>query len=139
MDASHPLSGWRDPGRPFEASWRGRYSRRKSESVHVRLSRRLGLRVNAYAATDIRASIASSKQRREVIEWPRGKRSHKRITSDAHRHQHVAVLVLGVWIFGPHLAGRLRVLELQPNLARIVERLEEVENVAGVEADRDRL
>src|SRR5271169_6147950 len=43
--------------------------------------------------------------------------------SDAHRHEHVTVLVFGVRIFGAHLACRLRVLELESDLALVVERL----------------
>ena len=55
-------------------------------------------------------------------------------SSDPHRHQHIPVLILGIRVFGPHLACGLRVLELQPHLALVAERFEEVENVAGVEA-----
>jgi hypothetical protein len=58
-------------------------------------------------------------------------------SSDAHRHQDVAVLVLGVGIFGAHLAGGLRVLELEANFAFVAERLKKVEDVDGIEADDD--
>src|ERR1700683_3606963 len=56
----------------------------------------------------------------------RAARQKPSFRSDAHGHQDVAVLVLGVGIFGAHLAGGLRVLELEAHLAGVVEGLEEV-------------
>jgi len=56
---------------------------------------------------------------------------------DPHRHQNVAVLVLGFGVFGAELAGGLRVLELQPDLAFVAARLQKLKNVRGIEADHD--
>ena len=58
-------------------------------------------------------------------------------SSNAHGHQHVAVLVFGVGVFGAHLAGGLGVLEFEADFAFVAERLEEIEDVDGVEADDD--
>ena len=60
-----------------------------------------------------------------------------RLRSDPHRHQNVAVFVFGVGILGAHLAGGLRILELETDLALVPESLEEVEDVDGVKADDD--
>ncbi len=57
--------------------------------------------------------------------------------SDAHRHEHVAVLVLGIGVLGAHLAGGLRVLELEAHFAFVAEGFEEVDDVGRVEADHD--
>ena len=54
--------------------------------------------------------------------------------SDAHGHEDVAVLVLGIGVFGAHLAGRLGVFELEPHFALVVEGFEEVEDVDRVES-----
>ncbi len=59
--------------------------------------------------------------------------------SDSHRHEDVPGLELGIGIFGAHLAGRLRVFELEPNFAFVAQRLEEVDDVGGVEAHQDRV
>src|ERR1039458_3396607 len=58
-------------------------------------------------------------------------------TSYPHGHQHIPVLVLRIRILGPHLPRRLRVLELQSHLALVAQGLQEVQNVAGVEAHHD--
>ena len=67
------------------------------------------------------------------------RRGKCRCASYPHGHQHIAVLVLGFGILWAHLAGGLRVLEFEPHLACVIERLQEVENVAGVEAHDDGL
>ena len=58
-----------------------------------------------------------------------------RSTSDAHGHQDVAVLVLCVGIFGAHLACGLAIFEFESYFAFVAHGFEEVEHVAGVEAD----
>ena len=60
-------------------------------------------------------------------------------TSDPHRHQNVAVLHILVAVFGPHLPGRLRVLELQPHFAGFTSGLEEINQVCGIEPDHKRI
>jgi len=57
--------------------------------------------------------------------------------SDSHGHEDVAILELRVWVFGAHLARGLGILELETNFAFIVECLEEIQDVDGVEADHD--
>ena len=51
------------------------------------------------------------------------------VGSDPHGHQDVAGRVFGVGVFGAHLAGGLRVLELEADLAFVSQSLEEVEDV----------
>src|ERR1700677_5324634 len=53
---------------------------------------------------------------------------------DPHRHQHIPILVLCFWIFGPHLPGRLRVFELQPNFALVAQRFQKVQDIARIES-----
>ena len=57
----------------------------------------------------------------EGVGWSRG--------SDAHGHEDIAVLVLGVGVFGAHLAGGLGVSEFEADFAFVAERLEEVQDV----------
>src|SRR5580698_119387 len=57
--------------------------------------------------------------------------------SDAHGHEHITVLVLGFGVLWAHLAGGLRILELEPDLAFVVQRFQEVNDVGRVEAHHD--
>jgi len=59
--------------------------------------------------------------------------------SDAHGHEDVTVFVLGVGVFGAHLAGGLAVFEFESYFAFVAEGLEEVEHVAGVESHYERV
>ena len=59
--------------------------------------------------------------------------------SDPHGHQDVAVLHVLVGVFGAHLAGGLRVLELQAHFAGVADGLQEVDQVLAVEADDERI
>ena len=61
---------------------------------------------NAY-----RISITAFHAKQRAASWPLFVYDLARI-SNAHRHQHVARLVLCIRTFGPHLPCRLRVLEL---------------------------
>src|SRR5512146_2089025 len=60
------------------------------------------------------------------------------VTSNPHRHYHVAILEISVRRLRSHLARGLRVLELQPHGIRI-RSFQEVEQVARVETDRHRV
>lgn len=55
--------------------------------------------------------------------------------SNTHGHDDVPIAILVIAVFRPHLACRLLVLELQPDLAFVSYGLEEVQHVGRIEAD----
>jgi hypothetical protein len=69
--------------------------------------------------------------------WPTygvfDKRPKTNLSSNSHWHQDVPILHILVRIFGPHLACALGVLELQPHLPGIPDRLQEIDQVLTVE------
>src|SRR4051812_44675969 len=107
----------------------------KADVAITRIATRECLRTRGYC--NVRAvGAASSFRTNEKAARGRGLVASFR-RSDAHRHHDVAVLEV-TRLFRTHLAGRLRVLELESDFAAR-RRFQEIQQVAGVEADGDGL
>ena len=59
------------------------------------------------------------------------------LRSNAHRHDHVAILEVIGGIFRAHLAGRLRVFKFEPHFAAGADSPEKVDEISRIETDHD--